>query len=213
MKIPNWLKIAVAGFTCWMANAETNYDWSDLARAGRIENGEVISEGGRNVLRIVNTNAAPKQFPLLKIENLPIGGKLYVIRGEIEYENVAGQSYLEMWSSFPGTASGAPEQKYFTRTLGSNGEMAVISGSSGWREFALPFDGRAAPSKPTRLEVNLVMAGAGTVKIGALRLEDLTASTFATGSNGKPAWWSNRAGGLIGGAAGAILGCLASALT
>jgi hypothetical protein len=211
MKISGWM--VVAGCACWMAHAEINYEWSEIAASGGLKSGEVVSEGGKNILRIVNMEGRPKTFPLLQIERPAIRGKQYVLRGQIEYENVAGQSYLEMWNYFPASGTNTAEQKYFTRTPGGSVEMAMISGSSGWRPFALPFDSAGSVSGPTRLEVNLVMMGAGTVKIGPLRLEDAAGSSGAGIAGGRVPWWSNRTGGVIGGISGTILGCLGSALT
>lgn len=72
-----------------------------------------------------------------------------------------------------------------------------MTGTSGWRAFALPFD--AAGARPARLEVNVVLPGRGTVWVGPLRI----------GPDASPAgWWSDRTAGIAGGVAGAAIGLL-----
>ena len=95
---------------------------------------------------------------------------LYAVSGEIKYENVSSDGYLEMWSVFPPAHSGLPEERYFSRTLGESGPSGKISGTSSWREFSLPFNRTGASNPPTRLELNIYLPGRGVVFIAQPKL-------------------------------------------
>jgi hypothetical protein len=116
----------------------------------------------------------------------------YVVTGEVRYEGVQGQGFLEMWSVFAGGG------RYFSRTMDPSGPMGILTGSSDWRAFALPFylNGVAPPE---RLEINVVLPGTGTVSVRNLRLGGLETIPHA-------GWWSDRTAGLVGGIAGGVIG-------
>ena len=80
--------------------------------------------------------------------------------------------------------------------------MQKLTGSSGWRSFALPFDATGAPA-PSRLVLNVVFAGRGRVELGPLTLAEQAAGPADPG-----AAWTDRAAGLVGGLGGALIGCL-----
>jgi hypothetical protein len=126
---------------------------------------------------------------------------VWAVTGEVRYEGVEGQGYLEMWNFFPDGG------RYFSRTLGQVGPMASLTGSSGWRRICLPFSSRPGFPPPVALQVNVVLPGKGKVDIGPLRL-----SQFAPGEDplaaASGAWWSNRQAGWIGGIGGSVLGLL-----
>jgi len=148
--------------------------------------GNVI--GGRAIVE----SPGEALLPLVVIDKPGISGTGYVVNGEVSYEGVGGRGFLEMWSVF------ADGKAYFSRTLGSAGPMAALSGSSGPRRFELPFYLEGAPA-PDRLEVNLVLPAGGRVSIGPLTLRALD-------SNGSDAWWTDSSGAWIGGLAGSVLG-------
>jgi len=150
---------------------------------------------------------------LLKIPKPPISKKLYAIRGEVKYEGVRGDGYLEMWNFFAPVQAGIPEGQYFSRTLGVGGEMGKLSGTSGWRPFMLPFDSTGGNGLPTRLEINIFLPATGTVYLGPVTLVEYTGSLFSAGTVRPGEWWSDRAAGLVGGVGGAVFGCLASVLS
>jgi hypothetical protein len=163
-----YLKIAAALLLC-APGAEGQevsgaYNWSSLARQGLLTaSAMVVSLDGREAVKIENTNDAPWQVNLLTIANPAIIAQRYALTGTIRYEGVQGDGYLEMWNCFAPEKPGLTETKYFSRTLGGNGPMGKISGTSGWRDFELPFDRTGAANPPKRLEVNLVLPGRGTV--------------------------------------------------
>lgn len=141
------------------------FDWNRLAVEGRLPGGMPVETEGRMALKVENATDAPLQVSLLKIENPGIRSMHYAISGEIKYEGVQGSGYLEMWNVYP-------QGRFFSRTLGDpgSGPTAKISGTSGWREFLLPFDRTGSSNSPTALELNLFLPGRGTVFIGPLKL-------------------------------------------
>lgn len=178
----------------------------------------MITLDGQSVYKFENTNDTPYQVQLLKIVRPPVSNTVYEIFGKVKYDNVQGAGYLEMWSCFPPASPGMPENQYFSRTLGDSGGMEKISGTCDWRDFALPFDPTGATAAPTRLEINLILPGRGTVYITPVRLRRYAAG-FSLGINtsddGLPAaagWWSADAAPWVGGIGGPIIGLLGGLL-
>jgi len=136
-------------------------------------------------------------FPLAVIDNPPVDGAGYAIWGRVRYDAVEGAGYLEMWSVFPGLG------RYFSRTLGTEGPVSRIAGNSDWRTFELPFHVQDGV-RPSRLEVNLILPGTGTVWIDSLQL--------VAGLAERSGWWSARTGGVIGGVGGSLIGMLGALL-
>jgi hypothetical protein len=159
-------------------------DWTSTAPASG-----VVVDGA---VRITTTSGGT--FPLAAVDVPDLGTTGYEIRGQVRYDGVAGTSYLEMWSVFPDGG------RYFTRTLATDGPMAVLSGTSEWRAFELPFFLNGS-SPPKRLEINVVLAGAGTVDVGKLELVPLPAGSGTDG-----AWLSQRELGLVGAVVGSTIG-------
>jgi hypothetical protein len=124
-----------------------------------------VSVDGRSCLKVENTAGLPVQVPLAVLTNPAVTGRFYSVSGEIKYEGVEGDGYLEMWSVFPGG-------RYFSRGLEPGGPMGKISRTSGWRPFLLPFDRKGISEKPAQLEINLALPGRGTVYIGPIQFGD-----------------------------------------
>lgn len=182
------------------------YKWKD---AGNLPKGAVLTTvDGREVLKIENTNSTPLQVNLLTITNPKVTAMVYGISGELKYEAVEGQGYIELWNYFPSDKPGQPEAQYFSRTLAENGLTEAIQGTSGWRGLWLPFDRTGASQPPTRLQVNLVLRGHGTVWLGPIKLMQLPKVKSAASLLHPNAWWSGRTAGASFGSAGAIVGCL-----
>ena len=133
-------------------------------------------------------------FPLISLVPPDLGTVGYAIKGQVRYMDVAGQGYLEMWSTL------ADGDRYFSRTLAADGAMAALTGSSDWRSFELPFFLQGATS-PQRLEINVVLPGEGTVAVGKLSLVRLEGA-IGTG------WTSDQLAGLLGGVLGATVGTI-----
>jgi hypothetical protein len=198
--------------TCSAQTVLAEYDWQKLAQNGQLRGGEATSMDGKSALKIVNRNETPLQLQLLKIPKPPISKKLYAITGEVKYEGIRGDGYLEMWNFFPPLQSGMPEGQYFSRTLGVGGEMGKLSGTSDWRAFMLPFDGTGGSGSPTRLEINIFLPAQGTVFLGPVKLVEYTGSFASMGIASSNAWWSDRAAGVVGGIGGGVIGCLGGLL-
>lgn len=130
-----------------------------------------------------------------------VQGDRYAIRGTIAYEGIEGTGYLELWSVFPDGA------RYFSRTLAEEGPMRKLVGSASARAFILPFFLAPGAPRPSRLELNVILPGAGRVTLRDLVLASGEAATATPG-----AWWSAAAGGRIGGWAGASAGLLGAAV-
>jgi len=157
--------------------------------------GEVVDGNAR-----VTAGAGGGQFPLARLEAGDLGTVGYAIRGQVRYSDVAGQGYLEMWSYF------SDGGQFFSRTLAGEGPMAALTGSSDWRAFELPFYLQGTTG-PERIEVNVVLPGAGTVDVGPLELVRMDAAT-----SGATAWLSDRAIGVAGALIGVAVGVFAVAI-
>jgi hypothetical protein len=116
----------------------------------------------------------------------------YVVRGQVKYDGVADDGYLELWNDF------GSKGKYFTRSLADWGSMRKLNGTSKWRAFELPF--HADPGmRPENLTLNVVLPGAGTVIVAQPTITSIDTSSQ---------WWSEQQAGLLGGLMGCLLGTL-----
>ncbi len=142
------------------------FDWNAVPAAGGWPDGIPVTVDGTPALKVENTSEAALEARLISLEWPAITATRYAITGEVKYEDVQGSGYLEMWSHFQ------PGEKYFSRTLGApgSGPMAVISGSSGWRSFSLPFDRSGSTNAVSKLEVNLRLPGKGVVYLRGVTL-------------------------------------------
>lgn len=152
---------------------------------------------------VVSSDGAPRIATILTISDPGVRRSRYAIQGQVRYEDVAGQAYLEMWNFFP-------QARYFSRTLDVTGPMAHLQGSSDWRPFVLPFYNKVGAPPPQHLVVNVVLPGRGTVTVGPLRLVEYEDDEDPLAVKG--AWWSGRTGGLLGGLTGGLIGCLGAAV-
>ena len=191
------LLVAVLGGLAPLASA-CGGDAQPIARVDwRVSTGAAASGSVRDDALEVRASSAGAALPITVIEKPAVGGEGYAVRGNVQYDGVQGQGFLEMWSVFPDGS------RYFSRTLAEQGPQGTLSGSSDWRPFELPFHLDGGPP-PERLEIGIVLPGSGTVEIGPLELVSLDAS--------QGAWWSDRAGGLVGGIVGSAIGVLGGIL-
>lgn len=150
----------------------------------------------------VTAEAAGGTFPLVTIDVPDLGTVGYAIRGDVRYAQVDGPAYLEMWSVF------ADGGRYFSRTLGTEGPMAALDGSSDWRSFELPFYLQGA-APPERLEISVVLPGAGTVAVGPISLIRLDAAALPAAGRGSAIGAIGAVVGVTIGLLGALIGVLA----
>ncbi len=142
------------------------------------------------VFTVKNDQSVWKSETVKTLEYRP-ASSMYVVRGRIQYWNIEGIAYLEMWNILPDGS------RYFSRTLGEYGTMQRIQGLSGWREFELPFNLMNAKPESVTLEINVVMPGKGTIELSGLTVSDIQTSVE---------WFSRRTGGVVGGILGGICG-------
>lgn len=128
--------------------------------------------------------------------------KSYAVIGEVRTDDVAGSTdqpaMLETLNYF----DGAP---YFSRETTRSGQVRSLSGTADWRPFTLPFY-PGESGAPDKVELRAILPGIGTVHVRSVRLVPNAAAARAMANNG--AWWSNSAGGWIGGIAGSALGLM-----
>ena len=86
---------------------------------------------GRSALKVSNTNDAPLSVQLLRISAPPITKRLYALVGEVKYEGVQGDGYLELWNQFPPLKPNMPGGRYFSRTFGGLGRDGQVEGHVG----------------------------------------------------------------------------------
>jgi len=177
----------------------STFSWKELADAGKLTAGALTGLPD-NALKVENDGPGTISATILTIAQPNITTDFYAITGEVRYENVEGDGFLEMWSHFGETAS------YFSRTLGAIGPMAKLTGTSNWRPFMLPFNANGAGSRPSKLVVNVQLPGKGTVLLRNLKLVQSTSYEGTATQTGAP--WSARTVGIVGGIGGALIGCL-----
>src|SRR5438876_6561461 len=168
-----------------VAAQELTIDWSRTPVTGGMTlPGE--GTGGAAVLQLRSTG--PMSFHLVTIERPPVTGPAYAVAGQVRYQGVEGQGYMEMWTVFP------DGQRFFSRTVALQGPLAALHGDSPWRPFQLPFNLSGGSQLPSRLEINLVLPGRGTVWLGPIHLGPWSAPAPTV----RGVWWSERFGVLVG---------------
>jgi len=177
------------------------WTWDAVPKSVTQSDGTVVgaTENAPAALRVSHTEAGARTIPLFKVDHPQITRQFYALVGTLRLKDVTPGSYLELWNHFPDGSA------YFTRTLASAGPLGTLSGSGEGKPFALPFDKATFPA-PVLLEVNLVLAGPGTVEFGPIELRQ--SSSSMPGMTDPGAWWSEPAAGWIGGLGGSALGIL-----
>ena len=138
---------------------------------------------GGKLLKVGNPDDKPLLVNVRAITKPPITASVYQLRGEVRYEDVSGNGYLEMWSLFPDGG------QYFSRTLGEvpGDPMARLTGTSDWRPFVLPFNATGASAPPRGLAINVVLPGRGTVYLTNLQLFQIPSTPLPAPTTG----WSS----------------------
>src|SRR5438552_7655693 len=123
---------------------------------------------GADTLLIKHTEPKPASIALWKVESPGVTTKFYALRGKLRYKNVDGTGYLETWNEFPEQCQ--PNIRAFSRSLAEYGPFGKLSGTSDWRDVFIPFNAEGTKQPLAKLELNLVLAGAGEVEITDLQL-------------------------------------------
>jgi len=181
--------------------------------------GAVVNKAGHegaDTLLIKHTEPKPASIALWKAENPGVKTKFYALRGKLRYKNVDGTSYLETWNEFPGNEPSQPNIRAFSRSLAEYGPFGKLSGNSDWRDVFIPFNAEGTQQPLAKLELNLVLAGAGEVELTDLQLIEFADSGAMWSALGPGvakanvvAWWATW---LAGGTAVALIIGVALAL-
>ena len=190
--------------------ATAEFKWNELQSQGRVAAGVVLppdqgTSGFR--LQIENAKPSPTSVTVLTVDR-PASqrARRYKFSGQVRYDAVEGNGYLELWNYFPDGAvlladAGRPrphdEAAWHLRV---------------WRTFVLPFDATGAGA-PTRLVVNVVLQGRGTVYLGPMEFREETGATAVRldGFKGDRAIGvAGSIAGLVVGLGGALIGVLTS---
>ena len=147
------------------AGAQTSVAWPAELPPG-VELAEPTEEMPHPHLVVSNDGESPRTWTIAVVDDPALEAHAYAVTGRVRYEDVAPGGYLEMWSHFP------DGQAYFTRTLATRGPMRALEGSAGWRAFSLPFRSSPEVGFPSRLVVNVVLPGRGTVAVGPMTLDE-----------------------------------------
>jgi hypothetical protein len=147
------------------------------------------------VFIVENDQSVQKTERVATIEYRP-SSSAYVVRGQVQYRDVEGTAYLEMWNVMP------DGKRYFSRTLEERGTMRPIQGSSDWRYLDLPFYLMDYRPESVTLEINVVMPGKGTIELTDLSVRDML--IFLPGGG---EWFDVRTSGIIGATLGTLGGC------
>ncbi|HKE10519.1 MAG TPA: hypothetical protein VKE73_03015 [Myxococcota bacterium] len=185
-------RISLLAFVLFALNAATT-----LAAEPVHVRGDAITPDGALMLPPIDFNGSSvaSTQEIVEIESPQVSGDSYALSGKVEYTDVAGTGFLEMWSYFPDGGH------YFSRTLDASGQMGKLAGSSRARPFVLPFFLNRNPARPSRLVVNVVLPARGHVRVSELRFGPAGEASSAPG-----VWWSPRGGGWIGGIGGSAFG-------
>ena len=136
------------------------------------------------VFKVENDQSEWKSVTVKTIEHRPTTS-MYVVRGKVQYRDIEGNPYLEMWNIMP------DGNRYFSRLQ----VMEPWAGrKSGWRKFELPFNLLHHKPELVTLEINVVMPGKGTIELSELTVSD------------QSLWFSGPTGGVLGGVLGTVLG-------
>ena len=120
-----------------------------------------------NATATIEVIAGDRALTPLIIDAQPqVGSHSYALRGEVKYEEVGGTGYLETWTSVGGG-------KAFSRSLGEQGPMGKLTGSSTWREFMLPMNMMGSSEPVKQIEMNVVLPNGGKVWLRNLRLDPM----------------------------------------
>lgn len=173
---------------------------SDEFEGATVRAGELIDEDTLTVEATLG-----QQFqPLIEISDPGISSAVYALKGEIRYENVQGDGFLQMDNHFGARGT------FFTKSLASAGPLGKISGNSDWRIFVLPFyadsDDQAGGTSllPEQLSLGLYLPGSGTVSIRGVGLYQYASGEDPLQSTGQ--WISNHNAILLAAIGGGLIG-------
>jgi len=116
---------------------------------------EISADGKSSVKMLAST---PTVFRLFETGTIDIDNARLIYKAKLRTENLKGQTFLEMWCSFPGKG------EFFSRGL-----QNTLSGTNGWTSVETPFFLKQG-EKPENVKLNVVIDGTGTVWIDDIKL-------------------------------------------
>ena len=96
-------------------------------------------DDGGPALRVQNDTAKPGTWLLFEISSPAVETDAYAVKGDVRYQGVKGDAFLEMWSHLPAVKGETQiAASFFSRTLETGGLLGKLTGDSDWRPFHLP---------------------------------------------------------------------------
>lgn len=141
--------------------------WSELKAKGAEIPGTILpptDDRPFEVLRVENKTGKPRTITVATLDDPGITASRWMFSGHVHYEKVLGKGYLELLNQL------TDGNTYFSRTLAPDGSMAYMTGNSGWRPFALPFNAWKKDNRPTRIVMNVVLPQRGVVDLSAVEI-------------------------------------------
>jgi hypothetical protein len=121
---------------------------------------ELITKSGveldHGAIKVVASG--PVTVRVAELEGVEIENARLIYRARLKSEGLNGRAYLEMWCAFPGAG------EFFSRALDQ-----PLTGTSDWTTQETPFLLQKG-QKPSRVKLNLVVEGEGTVWIDQIVL-------------------------------------------
>ncbi len=114
------------------------------------------SSDGKGSIRV--STQWPTVINLAEIADIDIEGAILVYQAKLRSQKLTGKAYLEMWCHFAGGG------QYFSRGLKS-----YVTGDRDWTSLETIFFLKPGQN-PTKVTLNLVINGRGTVWVDAVRL-------------------------------------------
>jgi hypothetical protein len=130
---------------------------SDLITRNNVSTDSEITRDGRGSVRV--EVSGPTTVRLYQIGGMEIDEATLVYRGALKTRDLDGETYLEMWCSFPGRG------EYYSRGLDH-----TLSGTNDWTDVSTAFRLKKGEI-PDVVKLNLHVKGTGTVWIDDIRLE------------------------------------------
>ncbi|HEV8479701.1 MAG TPA: hypothetical protein VGR66_02810 [Candidatus Eisenbacteria bacterium] len=143
--------------------------WSELKAQGAELPGTIMpptDDRPFEVLRVANQTGKPRTITVFTLAEPGITESKWMFSGEVHYEKVLGKAYLELLNQL------TDGQTYFSRTLQPDGPMAWITGNSGWRPFALPFNAWKPGNRPTKIVFNVVLPQRGVIDLSPIEVHE-----------------------------------------
>lgn len=183
-------------------NVVRTFRWSEAVSTEPTEAGVEleVEEDGR--LRVRRAGEGEHVVRVMTIDRPGVSRRCFALEFRAQGRRLDEPVVLQMDTWLP---EGGP---YFSRTTGDSGPMRPLAGDDP-RRIVLPMT-LSGDERPTRVALSVVFQGTGEVVLGRVELVEASHPAVLTSPEG--AWWSGRAGGLIGGIGGGAFGLFCGVL-